>query len=112
MLSTYAKILQPDTQVRWLGNEINLFEEGLITAYQDLMNLAAIKYNKIINVIRKFQDSAKTIQEDIVAMLAHTYAAKREFSAYPDRDKDGNSKSTKRNFTPFLIHYQTANKVK
>ena len=48
-LSAYSKILQPDTWARWVGTKVYLFEEGKLTQCQDFMNLATMKFNKIVN---------------------------------------------------------------
>ena len=113
-LTAYSKIIQPDTWARWVGNKLDSFEEGSITKCQDLMNMATIKYNKIINVSGKFNGSTKTIQEDIVAMLAHKHPGKRRQITDQDKsgERDDNPKPPRRDSPPFLTHFQSADKVK
>ena len=110
-LSAYSKILQPDTWARWVGTKVDLFEEGKLTQCQDFMNLATMKFNKIVNASGKFHGSTKTIQEDIIAMLAHRASTKRKQPPPIDAD-DTPTPKLRRNSPPFLIHYQTADKVK
>ena len=112
-LSAYSKILQPDTWARWVGTKVDLFEEGKTTKCQDFMNLATMKYNKIVNVSGKFHGSTKTVQEDIIAMLAHKESAKRKRPSVPDDDDHSPpTHKFRRDPPPFLIHFQTSDKVK
>ena len=111
-LSAYSKILQPDTWARWVGTKVDLFEEGKITKSQDFMNLATMKYNKIVNVSGKFHGSTKTIQEDIIAMMAHRANTKRKPPPTPKDDDQPPTSKFRRDSPPFLIHYQTPDKIK
>ena len=70
---------------------------------------ATIKNNKIIGAIGKFQGSATTIQEYIVAMIAQKQTKKHKHSANEDSGKE--RKFTKRETVPFLTHYQNSEKI-
>ena len=77
------------------------------------MNLAAMKYNKIINVSGNFYGSTKTIQEDIIAILAHRASSIRKPTpTLKDNDDSPPTTKFKHDSPPFLIHYQTSEKIK
>ena len=111
-LSAYSNILQPDTWARRVGTKVDLFEEGKITKCQDFMILATMKFNKIVNVSGKLHGTTKTIQEDIIVMLAHCASTKRKPTPTLKDFDDPPTSKFRRDPPPFLTHYQTSNKVK
>lgn len=79
---------------------------------RDLINLANMKNNKIINVCENFQGSIKTIHYVIVAILAHTLKHKPDTGPNQNKDKDWSSKFIQRGSPPFFTHYRYADKIK
>ena len=80
-LNVYGKIMQLEMWTQWVWTKVNSFKEGNIMVYQDFMNRAAIKYNKIIG----FSDSGKiqgfitTVKKDIVGMIAQKTKKQKPF---------------------------------
>ena len=75
-INVYSKIKQPEVWTQWVRNQVDIFEDGNILIYQDFINSALVKYNRIIGEHgNTFHDSFTTVQRDIVAMLARTAPA-------------------------------------
>ena len=70
ILSTYAKIKQPESWAQWTRTKIDAFDDGSLTVSQKLMNDATLKQLKISSEDGLFRGRSTTISEDVVAMFA------------------------------------------
>ena len=109
-LTVYGRIQQPEAWAQWVRNQIDRFDENLITNCQSFMNSAVIKYTKISSLTTDgFKGSSNTLQEDIVAMVA---SAKRKRAApanvHRDSPSDTSTDSRKSTSPPFLRHFKTS----
>jgi hypothetical protein len=105
VLTAYARIKQPELWAQWVRNQVDAFEDGLLTNCQAFMNAASLKFTKISTSSSGFKGSSSTIQEDIVAMVA---ATKRKKTASTDsnnapRKTSGEDKKQ----PPFVKHFKS-----
>ena len=107
LLTVYGKILQPETWAQWVRNRVDDFEDGNVINFQDFMNKAVIKYNKIVCVCGKFSGSITTVQEDIIAMIATKQKQLKQNPSSNDSDTR-TPKATKRDPPPFVTHYKSS----
>lgn len=112
-LHVYSRIQQPELWAQWVRNQVDAFDDGLITVCQAFMNSAVIKFNKITGSSEGgFRGSSSTVQDDIVAMVA---AAKRKrpspstppSGSKPPQDKDDSTSSPPK-LPPFVRHFKTS----
>ena len=71
---------------------------------QEIVNLATIKFNKVVGINGVFKGSDINVQDNIFAMLAQNIKKLK----YPkDTDKDPPFKFQKINAPPFINHFKT-----
>ena len=100
-LNVCAKTFQPESWAQWVRNSIDIFEEGGHKVSQNFMNLATMKYNKIINAQNgEFKGSVHFVQEVIMAL----FATKKKQRRKRDDVKDDGSKKAPKIVPPFLTH--------
>ena len=107
LLTTYAKIKQPEQWAQWVCVQVDNFDSGNLANPQAFMNDASVKYAKIsASSGAGFQGSATSLQEDIVAMLAS--AKKRKTAPSSSSASDGGSSSAgdSKSYLPFVKHFK------
>ena len=77
---------------------------------QDFMNQASVKYTKIVSSDSGFHGSMKTLQEDIVAIVA---AVKKCMNPPTDAKDDakstGSRSQSSAKWPPFIKHFKVSN---
>jgi len=114
-LTTYARIQQPQTWATWVATQQDNFDDNLITVGSQLfLNSAARKYNKIKEKKKGFHASSKSIQEEIVAMIAKQQTKGKHKSAPKTPSDEEDKKDEKRPASvaspPFAKHTHPDNK--
>ena len=104
-LNVYSKILQPEIWAQWVQDKMDAFDEGNITACQDFMNSAVVKYNKIIGKEGQFKGSVTSVHEDIVAMI--TKKARMSTKRKTNEDPPPPQKKVNPGLPPFVRHYKS-----
>ena len=110
ILTVYDVIKQPEQWTQWIRNKSHLFEEGPITNCQDFINLALLKYNKIIRSSIRFNRSSKTVQDNIGAMISTI--KKKKILPPPRGPPAGNFENDnnvhKQKVSPFFHHFKSS----
>lgn len=71
LLTTYARIKQPEQWAQWVRNKMDAFDDGTLVNCQQFMNAAALKYIKVsAHNSGSFGGRSTTLAEDVVAMVA------------------------------------------
>ena len=81
-------------------------EDGLILDTQAFMNQAAVKHEKIKGD-SEFHSSTKTIQEDVVTMLAPNH--KRKSDSHTTTTTTSSKTPNTGKLPPFVKHFKTSN---
>ena len=68
-VTSYSRIRQPESLVKWVRNQIDDVEDGKITNPQYFMNQASLKLNNIHYTDTCFQDYSQTTNDVIVAII-------------------------------------------
>ena len=104
-ITVYSRIKQPPLWATWVANQTDRIEEGTVTVLQDFMNSAALKQAQITAKEDGFHASVKTLQQDIVAMLAKTKTSTPRQPKNPKQEGDATKVGK---FPPFARHFRTS----
>ena len=110
MLTIYGHIKQPVQWAKWVQVQEDQFEESQITISQDFMYQASVKYTKIASSDSGFHGSMKTLQDDIVAMVAAVKKHKTlPTNAKHDAKSTGLRSRSSAKWPPFIKHFKALN---